>query len=323
MCLIFGPRFLSFSSGHGGALALTLVHHPFYGTTPCGTVGPHMPAPSEASSSLKWIHCKFSMQLSPAHLADVRAGIGEQLGNSMLRRETLCGSPCRPPLTGAGAGCRYNTSLGGVALMFDRLAIKSDLAVISSDAPVVFVPIEAPTPMPLPPCGHSFSPSLKSETGGPRVAGAAARLCARGRPADGGDRPPPRRAQLDGKRRQEMATDGRRHPSAGHGQITLDTTHQLLPECRQWPRRLGRRRPWPDHLKHRASPGWVAEEGRVPCSVSRAVAPARRGAREMGRHGETWGEMHARGARGGPEDDESEAALGGPAPPGDDSEAFV
>ncbi|EOD33131.1 hypothetical protein EMIHUDRAFT_434044 [Emiliania huxleyi CCMP1516] len=80
-----------------------------------------MPAPSEASSSLKWIHCKFSMQLSPAHLADVRAGIGEQLGNSMLR---------------------YNTSLGGVALMFDRLAIKSDLAVISSDAPVVFVPIE-------------------------------------------------------------------------------------------------------------------------------------------------------------------------------------
>lgn len=175
----------------------------------------HMP--SEASSSLKWIHCKFSMQLSPAHLADVRAGIGEQLGNSMLRRETLCGSPCRPPLTGAGAGCRYNTSLGGVALMFDRLAIKSDLAVISSDAPVVFVPIEAPAPMPLPPCGHSFSPSLKSETGGPRVAGAAARLCARGRPADGGDRPPPRRAQLDGKRWQEMATDGRRHPSAGHG----------------------------------------------------------------------------------------------------------
>ena len=143
-------------------------------------------------------------------------------------------------------------------------------------------------------CHPVAAPSLllsDPETGGPRVAGAAARLCARGRPADGGDRPPPRRAQLDGKRWQEMARDGRRHPSAGHGQITLDTTHQLLPECRQWPRRLGHRRPWPDHLKHRASPGWVAEEGPVPCSVSRAVAPARRGAREMGRHGETWGDM--------------------------------
>ena len=279
--------------------------------------------PSEASSSLKWIHCKFSMQLSPAHLADVRAGIGEQLGNSMLRRETLCGSPCRPPLTGAGAGCRYNTSLGGVALMFDRLAIKSDLAVISSDAPVVFVPIEAPAPMPLPPRGRSFSPSLRPRDGWPS-GGRCGCSSLRPRSASGWRRPSSATARA--ARWQEMASDTRvpamaKSPwtphisccpsagnglaaldTAGHGQITLNTARRL--------------------------PGCVAEEGRVPCSASRSVAPARRGAREMGSYEEIWEDMGRYGerctpARGGPEDDESEAALGGPAPPADDSEAFV
>ena len=90
--------------------------------------------------------------------------------------------------------------------------------------------------------------------------------------------------------------------TAGHGQITLNTARRL--------------------------PGCVAEEGRVPCSASRSVAPARRGAREMGSYEEIWEDMGRYGerctpARGGPEDDESEAALGGPAPPADDSEAFV
>ena len=199
----------------------------------------HMP--SEASSSLKWIHCKFSMQLSPAHLADVRAGIGEQLGNSMLRRETLCGSPCRPPLTGAGAGCRYNTSLGGVALMFDRLAIKSDLAVISSDAPVVFVPIEAPAPMPLPPRGRSFSPSLRPRDGWPS-GGRCGCSSLRPRSASGWRRPSSATARA--ARWQEMARDGKRW--------------QATPE----------RRPWPNHLGHHTSAA-----ARVPAMASPPWTP--------------------------------------------------
>ena len=40
---------------------------------------------AEEAEGLRWVESKLSVQLSPAYLGDVRSGICEQLGGSMLR----------------------------------------------------------------------------------------------------------------------------------------------------------------------------------------------------------------------------------------------
>jgi len=42
-------------------------------------------ADAAEAEGLRWVESKLSVQLSPAYLGDVRSGICEQLGGSMLR----------------------------------------------------------------------------------------------------------------------------------------------------------------------------------------------------------------------------------------------